>query len=119
MGAMRVASTISLIAGLWFFVSPWVYGAPLTGNAWNSWMVGALVFILAATRLSYPQTTVGLSWFNSLLAIWIFCSPWIYGYTFNQGRFVNSLCVGVVLFICAIASAVSTPHIQHPAMTHL
>jgi hypothetical protein len=110
------ASTISLLAGIWLFVSPWVYGTAM--NSWNSWIVGAAVVILAACRLGYPMSTQALSWINCLLGIWTFASPWIYGYTVNQGRFINSLCVGVILFVASIASANSTPHSQHPIVTH-
>lgn len=116
-GAMQVASTICLLAGLWFFVSPWVYGAAGNPNAWNSWIVGAVVVILAAFRLGYPAGTVALSWINCILGIWAFFSPWIYGYTGNSGRFINSLCVGVVMFVCAISSATTTHRTQHPMPT--
>ena len=115
---VTVASTICLLAGLWFFVSPWVYGTAGNANSWNSWIVGAVVFILAACRLSYPMKTAGLSWVNCILGVWAFISPWIYGYTPEHGRFINSLCVGVILFIAAISAASRTPHTHHPAVTH-
>jgi hypothetical protein len=38
-GGIRAASVICLLAGIWLFVSPWVYGAYTSGNAWNSWIV--------------------------------------------------------------------------------
>lgn len=102
---VRAASTICLLAGIWFFVSPWVYGAYTNGNAWNSWIVGAAMFVLGCVRVSRPAYSVALSWWNMVLGIWAFCSPWIYGYTGNTGRFINSLCVGVVVFVLAIVSA--------------
>lgn len=102
---VRAASTICLLAGIWFFVSPWVYGAYTSGNAWNSWIVGAAMFVLGCVRVSRPAYSVALSWWNMVLGIWAFCSPWIYGYTGNAGRFINSLCVGVVVFVLAIVSA--------------
>ena len=104
----RAASTICLLAAIWFFVSPWVYGAAATGSAWNSWIVGVLLFILAAVRMRTPVASAGLSWFNTILGIWVFFSPWIYGYVAHTDRFVNSLCIGVIVFIFSIASAVSS-----------
>ena len=71
----RTASTICLLAGIWFFVSPWVYGAPLTGNAWNSWIVGALMILFGAIRVARPAYSVGFSWGNTVLGIWAFFSP--------------------------------------------
>ena len=116
--SMKVASTITLLAGLWFFISPWVYGADAVRSAWNSWIVGAAVVILAAIRLSRPLGTVSLSWINCVLGIWTFFSPWIYGYVSETGRSVNSFCVGVIMLLTAVWSATSTHHMQHPAVTH-
>jgi len=102
------ASTISMAAGLnllialWFFVSPWVYGAYHNANSWNSWIVGGVMAIVAAVCLS-SQSVASASWVNVVLAVWVFFSPWIYGYTANTGRFINSLCVGVVMFVLSLA----------------
>jgi hypothetical protein len=105
LNGVRAASTIVLLAGIWFFVSPWVYGAYTNSNAWNSWIVGAIMFILGCIRVARPAYTSVLSWCNMVLGIWAFFSPWIYGYTGNSGRFINSLCVGVVVFVLSIVSA--------------
>jgi len=115
---VSIASTITLLAGLWFFISPWVYGVYSAGNAWNSWIVGAAVAILAAFRLGYPMRTQALSWINCLLGIWAFISPWIYGYTGDHGRFINSLCVGVIMFIAAISSATASSHAHNQMLPH-
>lgn len=104
----RAASTICLLAGIWFFVSPWVYGAAGSPNAWNSWIVGAVIFIVGVIRLSRPVYSAGLSWLNTVLGIWAFFSPWIYGYAGNTERLINSLCVGVIVFVLSIVSAMSS-----------
>ncbi|MBV8071534.1 MAG: SPW repeat protein [Acidobacteriaceae bacterium] len=112
LGGIRAASTICLLAGIWFFVSPWVYGAAANGNAWNSWIVGAAMFLIGLLRLWRPAYSAGFSWVNLVLGIWAFCSPWIYGYTANTGRFINSLCVGVIVFACALSSGVAATRIH-------
>ncbi len=114
--AARSATVIALLAGIWLFVSPWVYGAAASPSAWNSWIVGALIFIFAATRLNRPLT--GVSWVNVILGVWTFISPWIYGYVGNSGRFINSLCVGVIVFVVALISANSMPHQMTPGPRH-
>jgi hypothetical protein len=114
----RAASTICLLAGIWFFVSPWVYGAYTTGNAWNSWIVGGAMFLFGLVRLMRPLYSTPFSWANMVLGIWAFFSPWIYGYTANTGRFVNSLCVGVIVFVLAIVSARLASHRTPGALTH-
>ena len=63
-----------------------------------------------------PYGSAGLSWVNTILAIWVFASPWIYGYEANTGRFVNSLCVGIAVFVLSIAGSSirrSTDHAIH------
>ena len=102
----RAASTICMLAGIWLFVSPWVYGAG--GSAWNSWIVGAAMFLIGLARMSSPIYSAGLSWLNTLLGIWVFFSPWIYGSVGNTGRFINSLCVGVIVFVLSIASVMAS-----------
>ncbi len=114
---MQAASIICLLAGIWFFISPWVYGTASVTNSWNSWIVGAAVVILAAIRLSNPMKTMAASWVNCILGVWAFISPWIYGYTMDHGRFINSLCVGVILFVAAITSTTSTHSTHHPVTT--
>lgn len=108
------ASGIVLLAGIWLFVSPWVYGAYSTPNAWNSWIVGALIVLIAAVRLAGPPLLSWVSWVNCALGVWTFASPWIYGHTGNTGRFINSLVVGVIVFILTIASATALPRITQP-----
>lgn len=115
---MKGISTIVLLAGIWFFVSPWVYRAQGSLHAWNDWIVGALMVILATMRIGNPLTTTGLSWVNCVLGIWAFISPWIYGYAGARGPFLNSLCVGVIVFIAAIVSATGMHHTNPPMVTH-
>jgi hypothetical protein len=105
LSGVRAASTVVLLAGIWFFVSPWIYGAYTNANAWNSWIVGAAMFFLGCIRVARPAYSTALSWCNMVLGIWAFFSPWIYGYTGNEARFINSLCVGAIVFALSIASA--------------
>jgi hypothetical protein len=107
--AARTASAINIVAGLWFFISPWVYGAYTNRDAWNSWIVGAIIAIFAAIQLGNQTGIRFLSWINCFLGIWVFCSPWVYGYVGNTGRFINSLCVGVVVFVLALRAATAVP----------
>lgn len=108
LGVARSASIICLLAGIWFFVSAWVYGAPANGNAWNCWIVGGVMIILSIVRVVRPAYSTGFSWVNTVLGIWTFFSPWIYGYTGNTGRFINSMCIGVVVFVFSIIAGTIT-----------
>jgi hypothetical protein len=85
----------------------------MSTNAWNSWIVGALIALFAAIRINQPSAT-GPSWVNSILGIWTFASPWIYGYAAYTERFINSLCVGVVVFVAALISINLISHSHQP-----
>lgn len=103
----QAASVICLLAGIWFFFSPWIYSVAGTTNAWNSWIAGAAMFLIAAMRLGRPVYAAGISWLNMLLGAWVFFSPWIFGYTANEGRFINSLCVGAIVFLLSTVAVFS------------
>ncbi len=115
--SIKTVAVLNIIAGIWLFVSPWVYNAYHDKSAWNSWIVGAIIVLFAALRFSVSGTRV-LSVLNMLLGAWAFASPWIYGYTGSSGRFINSLCVGVVVFVLgAFGSSMTstTGHTTHGA----
>jgi hypothetical protein len=118
LNGVRAASTIVLLAGIWFFVSPWVYGAYSHPNAWNSWIVGAVIFILGCIRVWRPAYSSALSWCNTVLGIWAFFSPWIYAYTGNQDRFINSLCIGVIVVVLSIMSATMAARMKTVPVSH-
>lgn len=105
---VRIANAIAMAAAIWFFVSPWVYGAQHSVNAWNCWIVGGVIIGCLWVRLGFPASMPGLNWFVACLAVYIFVSPWLYGYTPNTGRWINSMCVGVVLFVCCIYGGINT-----------
>lgn len=116
---VKTASTITLLAGIWLFISPWVYNAFRLHDAWNSWIVGFVIAALAAIRIGNPRETEWLSWLNCLLGIWAFASPWIYKYSADTGRSINSVCVGVVVVVFAAWSAAATPHSGTPLRTNM
>jgi high-affinity Fe2+/Pb2+ permease len=104
--SIKMASGLTLLVALWFFVSPWVYGAYHMANAWNSWIIGGVLALVAAICLgSSSRNAANLSWLNVVLSVWVFFSPWIFGYTAATGRFINSLCVGVVAFALSMMAA--------------
>jgi hypothetical protein len=104
--AIKMTAGLNFLVALWFFVSPWIYGSYTMPNAWNSWIVGAVLAIVAFSEMySTIRTAANLSWLSIVLAVWVFFSPWIYGYTANRGRLMNSLCVGVVAFVLSVITS--------------
>lgn len=112
-GGNKAATGINLLAGIWLFVSPWVYGYDHAMNAWNGWIIGFLIALFAAVRLGSPMQS-WLSWINCALGVWTFFTPWIYGFTGDTPRFVNSLVVGVIVFVLGLLSAKASVHPMRP-----
>lgn len=107
-GVIRMAAGLNLLVALWFFVSPWVYGTYHMANAWNAWLIGAVLAIVAAICFgSSARNAASLNWLSVVLAVWVFFSPWIFSYTANADRFINSLCAGVVVFVLSIMASMA------------
>lgn len=100
----RGASLIALLAGVWLFFSPWMYGAYGNANTWNSWIVGAAIFLFSLIRIRRPAAT-GLCWLDTVLGIWVFVSPWVYGYNGFPGPMINNLIVGIIVSCAGVAGA--------------
>jgi hypothetical protein len=116
LAAARASSIICLLAGIWLFISPWVYGVSTHADAWNNWIVGGLIFLLAIIRIVRPLYSTVLGWCNLILGIWTLFSPWIYQYSpTNRARFINTVCVGVIVIIFSISSLLASRNRNVPA----
>ena len=115
LSASRKASSIlALLCGFWLLASPWIFNTDSQGTAYDSWIVGGLLVILAAFELSTPSIMGLLSSISCLLGIWLFASPWMFAYAKGSGRFINDLCIGVIVFVVSIRNAMSPPHPSEP-----
>ncbi len=117
--AIKMTAGLNLLVALWFFVSPWVYGVFRMHDAWNSWIVGGLLAIAALVEMNTSiRSAANLSWLSMLLSAWVFFSPWIYKYSPERGRFINSLCVGVVSFLLAIIISMMASRTSSRTVVH-
>jgi len=57
--AVQFPEWINALAGIWLFIAPWVLGFARTtaSSAWNQWVVGVIVFILAIWAASNASHT--------------------------------------------------------------
>jgi hypothetical protein len=99
---IKAATVISLLAGIWLFFSPWVYRAESVHSAWNSWVFAILIILFSAIRLADIAQNRTSSVVNLFLGAWVFISPWVYGYVHTMDRFINTLCVGAIVFIVSV-----------------
>ena len=106
---VRSASGTNLLTGIWLLLSPWAlfYIDTDPVEALNDTAVGALVALFGLARVAAPRRYSALSGMNAALGLWI-TSPWIMGYTLDNGRLWSCTLVGVVVMLCAAWSAGAT-----------
>jgi SPW repeat len=98
----RWQSWLNVIVGIWLFISPWVLGTTSdNAAAWNAWIIGAAIFVVALIALGTP-TAVVAPWINVILGVWLFISPWVLSYTGTSDAAVNAWVFGVVTVLVAL-----------------
>jgi hypothetical protein len=113
--AARFTSAITIMAGLWYFISPILYfGASEQPNALNEWTAGTLVILLATSRMLFPGPTTVASWINAGIGVWILVSPWICGFSDYTSRMVNSLVIGSIVLGFSLFSGSFTRRLYEP-----
>jgi len=104
----RTASGINILLGIWLIASPWIFGYIGRPAVMNSVIVGALIAILAASRLASLRDSAILSGVNLILALWTIASPWVYGYASNVGAVRDNILLGVAIATLASWSGSAT-----------
>src|SRR5579883_1220633 len=77
---------VNVLLAIWLFFSPWILqfgnvaaAEPVTGGAtsqaatnaaWNAWVLGVIVFLIAVSAISRME--LWQEWLNLLLGAWIF-----------------------------------------------
>jgi len=92
---------LSLALAIWLFVSPWILVGPPAGAwAWDAWVVSVILAGLSLTALA--QLAEWEDWANLALGVWLFFSPWIFGYSSMTNMAWNSYIVGILIGLVAL-----------------
>ncbi len=93
----------NLIAGLLLFLSPWLLGfAAVTAAAWNAWIVGAAITLVAvAALLAFHEAE---EWRNGALGLWAVVAPWALGFEAVRAAAGAHVVLGLVVLILAAAT---------------
>lgn len=88
----------SLFLGIWTFLIPWtfesqVYSIGLSAAIWNFWTIGALVTCISLLALNKIKPWE--EWTNFFIGLWLFISPWIFGFSDQTIYFANAIIVGI------------------------
>ena len=105
----HLASLVNVLAGIYLFLSPWIFPANLnTAGAWNAVVAGFVVAILAFDHMSLIDQ-FWLSWINAAVGVWIIISPWVFGYSADIGMTWSCVITGLVVIVLAVVAALDSP----------
>jgi hypothetical protein len=94
----RALHIVNTVAGLGLFLSPW-YLAYMgeTYAAWNAWIVGAVVALIAIGALvafrEYEE------WANLVLGLWSIIAPWALGFAAMTAAVWAHVIAGIVVAV--------------------
>jgi hypothetical protein len=107
--AAKTASFYCLLCAFWFLLTPLTFfGVSTQTSGWNCWIVGGLLVLSTLIRVIHPQGTAGFSLFNAILSVWVLASPFVFGYTHETYRVINTLAIGSATLTLSLTSLLST-----------
>ena len=101
---------INLIAGIWLFIVPWLFGFARTGYSWDAFLFGAVMIVFPI--LALIDKRMWEEWIDGIIGIWVFISPWVLGFSTNSAAIWNFLAVGFVVTILSIWNLALTPRVK-------
>jgi hypothetical protein len=108
---------LTLILGAWLFISPWVLQSAGMGNfAWDAWVLGVLMVALSIGALY--QLTEWEDWGNLVLAVLLFISPWVLGFSGSAAPAWDAWIVGVITAVISIWGIVAIRQDGPGHLTH-
>lgn len=116
--AMRAPSFVVFLTSACFACTPILfYGVSDEPSAANCICIGSILLMSSALRLWYPLETVGFSWLNVILALWMFISPFVLGYTNQTAYTVATMVFAVVIIGMSLASVYAKRYLGSPLAT--
>lgn len=91
-----VFDIVNIVAGLGLLLSPWYLSyTGETSAAWNAWIVGAVVALIAIGALvafrEYEE------WANLVLGLWSIVAPWALGFATATAAVWAHVIAGIVI----------------------
>jgi SPW repeat-containing protein len=103
--AAQAASGITMLAGLFVALSPWIVGfSGQTTLAVNNLVVGLVITLLGLGFATTFSATHSLSWVVKMLGIWTIIAPWVAAGTTATLRVILANVIGgAVVLLCGLA----------------
>jgi SPW repeat-containing protein len=107
---------LTLLAGLFLAISPWVVGFNgLSRLAVSNLVTGIALAALAIGFASAYGRTHGLSWIAPIIGVWTIVSPWVARSSTTSSIWTNVVTGIVILLLglCAVAVGMRRPGMMH------
>jgi SPW repeat len=109
---VRIVSGVNLLLGFFLIISPWLVGDIRVGfdmsPSYSAVTVGALVVVCSGLRITWPQSSAGLSGANIAFGFWILTSPWVFGYSIDTTHTSLSVIIGASIILLGVLSGCVT-----------
>src|SRR5579871_6065746 len=92
---VRFVNGLSILAGIWLVVAPFVIHYASTGNQWQEVVFGAAIIVVSLVRLAMPKITWP-SWINLLIGAWLIIAPWTIPNTSIAAKW-NEVILGIIV----------------------
>lgn len=99
-----IIDVVNLLLGAVLFLAPWLYGfADQMPAAWNAWITGAVMVILAAAAIfAFAEWE---EWVNLVVGLWALVSPWVLGFAGQPSALRSHVVVGLVVAVLSAGEA--------------
>jgi hypothetical protein len=105
METKRWQDWVTLVLGAWLFFAPfWMAAYASTANlaAWNSYIMGALVFAFSWGALANRK--IWEEWVNLAIGVWVLIAPFVLAFSGTQpGAMWNHVVIGVLVALDALS----------------
>ncbi|MFG1695022.1 SPW repeat protein [Nonomuraea sp. NPDC049309] len=103
---VQVADGLTLLAGLFLALSPWIVGfSGITSLTVNNLVTGLAVALLAAGFSSAYGRTHGLAWITPVIGLWTILAPWlIRGEADTAATITTNVIVGAIILVLGLVA---------------
>jgi len=105
--AGQAVETVSLLAGLYLAVSPWIVGFHATSRALtvNNLITGLVLVALALGVVPAYERTHSLGMAAAVIGAWTIIAQWVIQSTSTDaGVIINNVVIGAIVLLCAMAT---------------
>ena len=98
---------VSLVAGAWLFVSPWILGfTAVPVAAWTAYVLG-IVVVAASLWAMTAREARNAALIGAILGALVFVAPWVLGYTAERAARIDAWIVGAVVVVASLWAAMN------------